>query len=155
MPPRIRKITKPKPSSIVEIDDDAEDLVEATKNLEFVEFQRIPQLEKLQDEIDAILEKTQGVTIAEEAVTVKETLPTKIRKERKKKAETKDAVVDIRPVTPSVNEDGEVWAEISYAIDAQRKYTLGAKRKLRDGESLVDAHTQLCKQVLNSILTLV
>lgn len=154
MPPRIRKITKPKPSSIVEIDDDTEDLVEATKDLEFVEFQRIPQPEKLQDKIDAILEKTQGVTVAPEAISTHETLPAKIKKERKKKAETKDAVVDIRPATPS-NEDGEVWAEISYAIDAQRKYTLGAKRKLRDGESLVDAHAQLCKQVLNSILTLV
>ena len=156
MAPRIRKITKKTPSAdIIEIDDDVAEMEKTTKSIEEhiggIEPHEIVPPSEMQQRVDEFLAtfkkpEAQPV-IAPEAV--------KVRKERKKKKESQDAVVNVRPVAPVSVEEGEVWAEVRYAIDAQRVYTLGAKRKLREGETMESAHTALYKQVLNSILTLV
>ena len=147
MPPRIRKIVKTKqPMEIIEIDDDVQEITKATEEIEKIITPEPVGISGLQARLDAILEESNGVPVKPEAVAQVETLPAKIRKERKKKQESNDALIKI-PSHVGI-EDGEIWAEVQYAIDAQRTYTLGAKRKIQAGETMAEGHSKLYKQVL-------
>lgn len=55
----------------------------------------------------------------------------------------------------AIDVPGTAWAQVEVDIDYGKKITVGAARKLADGETVDEAHERLYKQCLESLSKLV